>query len=192
MLAACLGALLLCGCANSRFAIDASPVNPVDTSLFGIWRVMEDSDKLSFILVQSYYDLHKKAPLADSNSRYYYLTYQIHGVGSYYNQLPAFLSTIGTASFLNVDGGIEPKHRRQDRSIGGFFLARFEHVAPDTILTSTIRDSTLESLASSKEARDRIEQNYTLPGFYCDTVHYYKVSGYHYSLRKARKRVKKG
>jgi len=59
--------LVLLGCKNySGYALDDKPIVKLDTSLCGIWKCAEDTDKANFVLVQTLDDLLKEPPSAKS------------------------------------------------------------------------------------------------------------------------------
>lgn len=61
--------LLLVGCRNySRYALDDKPTVKLDSSLCGIWKCAEDTDKSNFILVQTYDDLESEPPNSTESS----------------------------------------------------------------------------------------------------------------------------
>src|SRR4051812_20606044 len=90
-----IGLLILSsGCKGyAKYSIDKRPLNKIDTSLLGIWRAAEDTDRRNYIYVETNYDAH------DHNSDdyrmgkykefedYYYLTYMNrHGRSKVYEQ----------------------------------------------------------------------------------------------------------
>jgi hypothetical protein len=54
-----LAAVFSTGCKSySRYAIDSQPSIAIDTTLLGMWRCAEDTDKTNFILVQNTHDIY--------------------------------------------------------------------------------------------------------------------------------------
>jgi hypothetical protein len=221
----------------SRYAIDNKATVKKDSSLLGIWKIEEDSDKANFILVQSCYDLlsqskkwldmspaEKRVAIlkADSNINrgflestilpshedtvmyeeecakclkqqdyYYYLTYfNGHGKGPEYEQWEAFPSTINNMKFINVSYRYEPYINDTlvtGQEEEGYFFVRIININPtyDTITTAIVADTTLKYLPNATEVRKLIERKGKMASFYSDTVHLYKVSGYHLSMGKS-------
>ena len=178
---------LIAGCKSySKYTIDDRPLIKIDTSLFGTWKAREDTDTKNFILIQNFYDVaHKyKEMHSDSSDEVknkdfdYYITYfDRNGRNPHYQQWTVFLSKINSAIFLNSNYRYEETY--------GYFFIRLIKIVHDTITTSIVADTTLKYLTSSKEVRNRIAKNINNPGFYSDTLHFYKVNNYHLSLNEA-------
>ena len=122
---------------------------------------------------------------------YYYITrMDAHGKNPHYQQWSVFLSKVNNATFLNIPYRYVPSkdgHFISGQTKQGFFFLRLIKInaAYDTITTAIISDTTLVHLTSSKEVRNRVEKNVNNPAFYSDTLHFYKVSGYHLFLRES-------
>ena len=147
-----ISVLLLSGCVGySRYTIDQRPLIKIDTDLLGKWKAIEDSDLANFIFIQRYNDLREKNLQLDSACLYYISYVNRHGTNALYHRFPAFLSTVGDIRLLNMPYRGEPTfyhhppevNRRGDE---GYFFVRLIKVAPDTVVTSVIADTTLKSL----------------------------------------------
>ena len=219
----------------SKYTIDEYPQVKIDSSLYGIWKAVEDTDKANFILVQSPYDIfhnfdwlyhldssQKRAYLLDrfpkdtqwvkeemdhkidvatlyerydnfikKQDYYYYITYfSNHGKNPRYQQWSSFTSIVNNKEFLNIPYRYVPMSDGRfltEQQEDGYFFVRLINInkAYDTITTAIIADTKLKYLTSSKQVREHIEKNINKASFYCDTLHFYKVSGYHLFADKA-------
>ncbi len=131
----------------------------------------------------------------ENNSVYYISYFDRHGKSMEdFNQWSAFYSKVKDALFLNIPYRYIPKD-----SIGqflpssfqkeGFFFVKIININPtyDTITTAIVADTTLKYFHSSEFVRRAVEQHADDPTFYSDTLHFYKVSGYHVSATEAEK-----
>lgn len=217
----------------SKYTIDDKPLVKTDSSLYGIWKAVEDTDKANYILVQSPYDLfhyvdwwyhldsikkrsyfdekfladpervrmafHKDETMYSEayndfigNKDYYYHITRMgmHGKTPHYKQWSVFVSKVNNTIFLNIPYRYVPSkdgHYLSGQTKQGFFFVRLVKItaAYDTITTAIISDTTLMHLTNSKEVRNRVAKNINNPAFYSDTLHFYKVSGYHLSLEES-------
>jgi hypothetical protein len=186
---------MVCCKSYSKYTIDEKPLIKIDTGLLGIWRAIEDTDKANFILVQNNYDV--KHRLADYNpdDYSYYITYMDrHGKNPHFQQFATFISEIENIKFLNVLYHYTPyvdHHFIENESASGYFFVRLIDLSADhrKITTAIIADTTLKDITSSKEVKTRIMKNINNPTFYSDTLHFYKVSGFHESLNESKSKV---
>jgi hypothetical protein len=130
----------------------------------------------------------------EKKDHYYYITYfNRHGKNPLYQQWHSFLSKVNNATFLNVPYRYVPimNGHANGPSKVGFFFVRLIKISPafDSITTAVVSDTTLWQLTSSKEVRDRLTKNMNKPTFYSDTLHFYKVSGYHLSLEESKQKA---
>lgn len=189
--------VLMTGCKSfSNYGIDTKTLIKTDTNLFGIWKAVEDKNKESFILIEGYAEMSKGEkeivegePYILRNNTYYYLTrWEDSRRRHRLNHFPAFESIVSGVSFLNVfyfrefmPGGTDKEGKPlvypERKYEQGYFFVRLTRRSPDTIITSTVADTTLKYLASSQQVRSRIMKNINNPHFYRDTLHFYKVSG---------------
>lgn len=240
---------LLAGCRSySKYPIDDRPLEKLDTSLLGIWKIVgkdkkllwaaiKDTDKANFILVQSSQDLidgitrwrnidpaekrkiyaeHYKddtekinlAVNADASTindtsgiselrkkkDYYHITYfNAGGENPQFQQWGAFLSKVNKYHFLNVkyrDYHINDKGELLDQPAEeGQLIIRLVGVTKNSIAAAVVADTGLKRLPNSAAVRKLVAKNLNNKSFYCDTVHFYKVSDYHSSLNEAMKRA---
>ncbi len=126
----------------------------------------------------------------EKKDHYYYITYMNrHGTNPQYQQWSVFPSRVNNETFLNVPYRYVPEkngHVNGQIKHGYFFVRLIKiNAAYDTITTAIVADTTMSSLTGSEEVRSRISKNGNNPGFYSDTLHFYKVSGYHLSLTES-------
>lgn len=192
------------GCKSySKYAIDEQPKIPMDSRLLGIWKAAEDTNPLDYIIVQHYDDVHalfSKNGTSNSDflkkwedenkpkSQYVYWMTRMDrgGRNRTYEHCGVFTSKIGKSLFLNVPYYNVPHgDRTPDSEENGYILVRIlqMNATGDTLVTATVADETMKQLNSSKEVRARLEKNLRNAGFYRDTVHFYKVSGYHAAVK---------
>ena len=199
------------GCKSySKYPIDEKPLVKIDTNLLGIWKVVEDTNKKDYILVQTRDNDHpqnhgkrkeeKKEGYFMNNERCYYVTrVDADGRNPHYYFWGVFLSTVGREMYFNVSYLYQPLpvkstappdpkewYARETYSVAdeesGYFFVHIINISHNSMTTAVVADTTLKYLTSAKEVRNRIEKNLNNPGFYSDTLHFYKVSSYHESL----------
>jgi len=204
LLLACAAAFA--SCRNySRFPIDENPRINSDNNLLGIWKAVEDTNKLDYILVQNATDLYgitsdkvaneelsaagkRKMVAANSNllrqtSRFYYLTRQENdGTNPHYFQWHSYLSKIGNVRFLNVAYRNVEKEAKDGTREEGYFFVKVIKLTQDSLVTAIVADPTLRFLKNTSEVRSRIAKHLNNPYYYSDTLHFYKVSNYHASV----------
>ena len=194
VLLCCLGVLFICSCKSySKYTIDEKPSIKIDTGLCGIWRAVEDTDKANYVFVQNYFDVHgaNYTEFSEKKDYLYYITYfNRHGRNPLYQQWHSFISKVDGATFLNIPYRYSPfwyEHKENGPPVEGFFFVRLIKIsaAYDTLVTAIVSDTTLKSLTSSKEVRNRVKKNVNNPTFYSDTLHFYRVSQYHSNLRES-------
>jgi hypothetical protein len=120
---------------------------------------------------ESYDDFKRKQGL------YYYITrMDSHGENPHYQQFTAFISEIKKTKFLNIS--------YHDENTDGYFFVKLIHISKgyDSITTAIVADTALGNLTSVKDVRSRLEKNMDKKRFYSDTLHLYKVNGYHSDL----------
>ncbi len=205
--------VLFWGCKSySKFAIDKNATIKIDTNLLGIWKISEDTDKANYLLVQSPYDVYLSAYSSDSphydpqyyerydrfllcnNSKYFITRFTAHGKNPQYQQWDAFLSKVKAEKFININYAYTPYTNGRyetERETHGYFFVRLMKVNTtyDSMAITIATDTTLRSTTSSKEVRKMIQRNLDNPAFYKDTLHCYKVSGYHLSLVESMKKA---
>jgi hypothetical protein len=203
-----IGAIVLialtAGCKSySKHTIDMQPMVKIDTSMLGIWKALEDTERGNYILVQSFDDIVRGLTGDKSDSKlimdetgqshYYYLTRMNgQGLNAQYVQQGAFPSRIGNATFLNVDYSHTPGNNGKEGAGGkaeeGYFFVKVEmNEARNVITTYYVNDPDLQYMSSSKEVRNMIARNMNRPSFYSNTLHFYKVSNYHASVDESMK-----
>ena len=132
----------------------------------------------------------------EKKDHYYYITrMNAHGQKPHYKQWSVFVSKVNNVTFLNIpyrfvperDGHYLPGQTTRQ----GYFFVRLININPayDTITTAIVSDTTLIHLASPKDVRNHITKNINNPAFYSDTLHFYKVSGYHLSLDESKSKA---
>ncbi len=205
------------GCRGySKYTIDEKPQLIIDTSLLGIWKAIEDTDKADYILVQTSHDVFHRtvtkypeysrsdAPFMDykeNKNQYYFITrMDHHGINPHYQQWNAFTSYVNNATFLNIKYVYSPSAYltpgspvNTDGDEEGYLLVRVLNINPtkNRITTATVADTFMKHIKSSKEVRAYVEKNLDNPAFYSDTFHFYKVSNYHESLNESINRANK-
>ena len=173
------------GCENAaHYTIDDRPLIKLDTGYLGIWKIKEDTVKGNFIFVETDEDTHeyKEYSFGSSVSRNnnYYITYFDHGgINPHYQQWTMFISEINNNRLLNIGGGAGMQNSYVFLRILSF------NSRHDSIIIATVADTTLKYLRSSSEVRKMIAQKINIPSFYKDTIHLYKVSNYHATLKGA-------
>ena len=184
---------VIISCKNvAKYSMDNKPAIKIDTNLCGIWKVVEDTDKADYILVQNYDDVlyvpsnkEKRPNEGDLNytdyqekkDYFYYVTrMDSHGRNPHYQQWGAFLSKLNGIKFLNIAYFYGIK--------SGYIFAKILEVnnTHNRITVAVIADTTLKDLNSSKDVSSRIKKNINNSTFYSDTIHFYKVSSFHSSL----------
>jgi len=183
----------------SKYAIDEKPGIKIDTNILGIWKAVEDTDRANFVLVQNNYDAthlqeeYKYGSYAIYNNDYFITYMNMHGQNSLYHQFTSFLSKVKGTEFLNVTYSYSPyaDHKFTGMTYEGFFFVRLIHINAsfDTITTAIVADTTIKNLKSNGEVRRRIAKNLNTASFYSDTLHFYKVSGYHLSSNESKLRA---
>lgn len=201
--------LSIVGCRNfSNNSIDEVPIAKIDNKLLGIWKAVGDSDKKNYLLIQNSKDIFDHCreesygiyvskishnDYLDKTDKYYYLS-RISGKNSdyQYKQFPAFLSTIGSSRFLNIEYH-EPTEIDLSTIQNRYFFVKIIKVnrAVDTIQIAVVADPSLKKLSSSKAVRSMIEKNINKAGYYSDTIRFYKVSNYHATLSGSIKEANK-
>lgn len=129
--------------------------------------------------------------IADDYKRYcddkykeqkFYISRMDHGGRNpHYERWEAFVSKIGTSTFLNVPYHYHPDEG-EDQS--GYFFLRILRISEggNLIAVAAVKDPALRYMESSREVRKRISEKMLLPSYYSDTLHFYKVSDYHASV----------
>jgi len=179
-------ATLTWGCRSySRYPIDQKPIIKIDTAILGSWKAVEDTDRKNFLLIQNSHDAIPEGYYTDSADQvkhkdyYYYITYfNRHGKNPLYQQWTAFLSDINNEKFVNVV--------YMHEHVSGYLLVKLNiNSTNDTITTALVADTALKYFHSSEYVRDQIIKHADDPAFYSDTLHFYKLNGYHGGLRGA-------
>ena len=179
-------------CKNiSRYSIDKSPLIKIDTSFLGIWKAVEDTNRMDYILVQNFDDVYSRVESKYKNDTYafkasktkefdYYITRMNHsGINPFYQQWSAFLSNVGKERILNIT-------YHDDKNEGYIFIRLIKmNGKKDTLTTTVIADTTLKYLKNSQQVKERVMKNIYKPSFYSDTLHFYKVSNYHLSINES-------
>ncbi len=175
----------------SKYRIDEKPEIKIDSSLFGIWKAVEDTDKANYILVQSHSDIVAGTGSTDSsfyNTYFYYFTYMSrHGTNRRYEKFNAFLSKVENVNFLNIVYSYTPHvggEFKIEQTEEGYLFVRLIYLnhTKDSLITTIVADTTLKYLAGTDMVRKQIRDKLNAPAFYADTMHFYKVSNYHSSL----------
>ena len=181
----------ICSCKSfSYYPIDDHPVVKMDTSLLGIWRAVEDTNKKDFILIQNFADVTRNLDesfkkeasyIADEKNKefmYYITRFDNDGTNPHFQQFNCFISIVKGQKFWNIQ--YEP-----GRTDEGFLFERVIKINKsfDTITTAMIADTTMMNLHNSTEVRNYVERNINKPSFYSDTLHFYRVNNYHTNIR---------
>lgn len=166
--------------------------------MLGIWKAVEDTNSKNFIVVQDGYSIRHDYKLTDSQAKMlfdkqsrdgkYYITY-LNREGRYplYNQWGAVLSDIDGARFLTEEysyGYLPAEIVPPGNLKRGYFFIRLVRMnkAQDTLVTAIVADTTLKYCTSAREVGRRMEEYRNKASFYSDTVHWYKINSYHYSI----------
>jgi len=186
----------VCSCRNvARVAIDSKQVVKLDTNLLGIWKAAEDTNKKDFIFIQSCFDANENVwpYLTDSVKKLkdyecYITRMDNGGHNPHYEQWGCFLSKVGSFTFLNVpyrNDNLKWSERKSTTNLyEGFCFVRLVFISKgyDTITTAYVSDTTLCRFKTSQELRAYFTKNVTRSSFYCDTLHWYRVSHYHHQM----------
>lgn len=204
---------LATGCKSySLYSIDEDPSVKIDEGLLGIWKAVEDTNKKDYILIQRHYDLHgnfddthdkssmspemyatRKKGFEDKNKYEYYFTRMAsNGINPLYENWPVFISEVMGMRFLNIQYRnlvIENGRWQRDKDEEGYFFVRLIRMnkSKDTLTTCIVADKSMKLLPNSETVRERITKNLKNPKFYSDTLHFYKVSGFHADLKESKK-----
>ena len=140
-----------------------------------------------------YYESYDKFLLCN-NLKYFVTLFTAHGKNPHYQQWDAFLSEVNNERFLNIDYTYAPyidgKYDRANETNGYFFVRLMKiNTNYDSLTISVIADTTLKTLTSSKEVQKIIRKNLINPTFYKDTLHCYKVNGYHLDISESIKKA---
>ena len=171
---------------SSNYPIDDKPAIKTDTTLLGIWKAVEDTDKSNYVIVRNYYDTHfiqddKEHQLDkwDLNTTeyhkkkdyFYYVSYiNKHGHNVRYGNFDAYFSSIAGKKFWNF-------YSYGNNCLIIIFIDR--NNAGDSITIAAVSNKALSKAGSAADVRQMIANNINNPDWYADTLHLYKVSGYH-------------
>jgi hypothetical protein len=125
----------------------------------------------------------------DNRKYLYYFTYfDNHGVNPRYQQWTVHTAKVNNNRFLNIE---YRNPYSADKNEKGWLLVRIIKAKHDSITTAIVADKALKNLKSSKEVRSRITAKLNDRRFYSDTMHFYKINKYHFTLNKAIKLANK-
>lgn len=192
---------ILCSCDNySVYPIDATPNLKTDTSIFGIWKCVEDTSVSNALIIQGYNDVFRDIeeqygsvekysrtmtndPFATdvmTKGRIYYVTSNFRGV--LYQIFRVFASEIDREQFFNMPNAAPSDlHQYGD----GYIFVKIIKRTKDSIVTTLVNDSILKHLNSAQNVRERITSNLNNLKYFTDTLHFYKISTYHSDVETA-------
>ncbi len=193
------------GCDNyAKYPIDEKPSIKPDRSLLGIWKPVADKNPANYVLIQDYIDVFNptgknilgsdEGKYGDYKSYNYYITQVTDVEGkTELDEWTAYTSKIGNATFLNLSAsGLQSSGDDQDiennaRSTDEYFFIRVLGVNDmrNVITAVMVDDTTLKNLKGASQVRSYIAAHLNDPSFYGDTTRFYKVSGYHASLKQS-------
>lgn len=125
----------------------------------------------------------------DNRKYLYYITYfDNHGTNPHFQQWNAHAATVNKSRFLNIN---YHNPYSDDKNEKGWLLVRIIKAKHDTITTAIVADKALINLKSSKDVRSRLTERLNDKRFYSDTMHFYKINKYHFTLNKAIKLANK-
>lgn len=110
------------------------------------------------------------------------------GRNPHYERWGTFISKIGTSAFLNIPYHYYPDvvaEGADEEGQSGYFFLRILQISEggNLITVAAVKDPALRYLENSGEVRRRIAAKMHLPSYYSDTLHFYKVSDYHASVK---------
>jgi len=155
-------AIISIGCKSvANYPISNYIATYQDSRIIGNWKFIEDTDKRNF------YEVRK----AHIDTGGFHVKFWDRGGTNPTYEANMYFSKIGGSLFINV-----PYWEGHFNNQGYFFLRVLEVNADFTkMTTATLYDTTLRSLGSSTEVRERIAKNLNNPAYYYDTAHFYKV-----------------
>lgn len=144
----------LFSCNESRYPIDEKPEVKNDARLLGTWKITGKKDRAIYVLT-SQTDNTYKITISEKNSQP--------------EQYTAHLSSVKNNMFLNVEG--------KDEEGNKYVLLRILDINSknDRARITSIADTTMHSLKSSKEVRALITAHLNDPKFYEDTLIFNRV-----------------
>jgi hypothetical protein len=203
-------AILICilaaSCENySNYPIDERPGILIDRGMLGIWRNVEEKQQYNFFLIQDYKDVFNPTGaniLGDESSgegqykdykkfNYYITEADNSAAQTKYMQWTGFVSKVNGATFMNLSESYIQNNEGLDLESGTnqdkYYFLRILSIneGRNIIKAVAVQDSTLKYMKNTTQVRNYIARNLNNPTFYGDTVHFYKISNYHLSLKQA-------
>lgn len=201
-------AATMTGCNNyAKYTIDEKPMVKPDRSLLGIWKPLGDKNPNNYLLIQDHIDLFNptgknvlaandagEGKYSDYKSYNYYITQMEEKDGApEFEEWTAFASKVNGATFLNLSAsGLQTSDKdgvQEGRSEEEYFFVRLLSVNEEhnVFTVATVADTTLKLLKNSQQVRGYVAAHLNDPSFYSDTMRFYKVSGFHTSLKESMK-----
>ncbi len=153
--------LSLASCADARYPIDNTPSVKVDARLMGGWKVKEKKGNKMVSTDDMVYMINK-------HNDFEYMLVTKTGRKKEAETTTAFLSDVNKVQFLNV-------YIKGDTAGYSFFRILDINEAGNKLTIAGIADTTMRSLTSAEQVRERITKNLNNPAFYRDTAYLFKT-----------------
>lgn len=157
-----LSVIFIAGCKSvANYPIDDPLAANADDRLIGKWKFREDTNKLNFYTIRK----------SETPYKYHAQFWNRSGTNPTYEG-SVYFSKIDNSLFLNI-----PCWEEEEEKMTYFFLKILAVNADySQLTTATVFDTTMSTLKSKAEVRERIMKNLDNPEFYSDTVHFYKIN----------------
>ena len=144
----------------AKYALDKTSSVIADTNLIGIWKMDADTDPHNYFVLErsDYYN--------------YVFTYMNkEGSNRTYENIGAFFSDVNGTKFLNLSYYDWNTHE------GGYFFLKVTDIDKRGfhLTAELVADTTLHSINSAAEVRERIAKNIDNPNYFKKKVHFRKI-----------------
>lgn len=153
--------LFLASCSDAKYPIDHTPSVKVDQRLVGNWKAKEKKGNKYVTDNDELYMMNKR-------NDYEYMVVLKAMKKKEVETTTAYLSEVGTSQFLNV-------YVKGEHPGYCFFRILDINTKGDKVSVASIADTTMNSLTSAEQVRERITTNLNNPAFYKDTTYLFKV-----------------
>ena len=161
LFAAAIIFLSLTSCADAKYPIDNTPSVKLDTRLIGGWKAKEKKGGKMVAADDMIYMINK-------HNDFEYMVVAKTARKKEAETTTAFLSDVNHVFFLNV-------YVKGDTAGYCFLRILGINEAGNRMTIASIADTTMRSLTSSEQVRERITINLNNPSFYRDTAYLFKT-----------------